>query len=142
MEASTGKTVMGMSSLFLRYNRNGEDLNRNFPDAFEDNRASIQPETQAVMDWIKNETFVLSANLHGGALVASYTFDNGNPGKLLANSVLPQLTGFRNTGCTKAKFIRLPGKFLKLLSWDGQNFINPIKIHCLIWPFGRCLSCM
>ncbi|XP_074428958.1 carboxypeptidase M isoform X2 [Larus michahellis] len=61
-----------------RYNKNGEDLNRNFPDAFENNNASIQPETQAVMNWIKNETFVLSANLHGGALVASYTFDNGN----------------------------------------------------------------
>lgn len=42
----------------------------------------IQPETQAVMDWIKTETFVLSANLHGGALVASYPFDNGNHGKL------------------------------------------------------------
>uniref|UniRef100_A0A672V589 Carboxypeptidase M n=1 Tax=Strigops habroptila TaxID=2489341 RepID=A0A672V589_STRHB len=55
---------------------NGEDLNRNFPDAFERNNASIQPETRAVMNWIKNETFVLSANLHGGALVASYTFDN------------------------------------------------------------------
>ncbi|KAF1526846.1 UNVERIFIED_CONTAM: Carboxypeptidase M, partial [Eudyptes pachyrhynchus] len=61
-----------------RYNKNGEDLNRNFPDAFENNNVSIQPETQAVMNWIKNETFVLSANLHGGALVASYTFDNGN----------------------------------------------------------------
>uniref|UniRef100_A0A8C5U192 Carboxypeptidase M n=1 Tax=Malurus cyaneus samueli TaxID=2593467 RepID=A0A8C5U192_9PASS len=58
------------------YNRNGADLNRNFPDAFENNSAGIQPETRAVMDWIKNETFVLSANLHGGALVASYTFDN------------------------------------------------------------------
>ncbi|XP_065599402.1 carboxypeptidase M isoform X2 [Cyrtonyx montezumae] len=61
-----------------RYNKNGEDLNRNFPDAFEDNSNVIQPETQAVINWIKNETFVLSANLHGGALVASYTFDNGN----------------------------------------------------------------
>lgn len=86
MEVSTGKTVMGMSSLFLRYNRNGEDLNRNFPDAFENNSVRIQPETRAVMDWIKNETFVLSANLHGGALVASYTFDNGNAGKLGKNS--------------------------------------------------------
>lgn len=88
MEVSTGKIVMVMSSLFVRYNKNGEDLNRNFPDAFENNSASIQPETRAVMDWIKNETFVLSANLHGGALVASYTFDNGNPGKLVTNSVL------------------------------------------------------
>lgn len=82
MQVSISKTVVGMSSLFPRYNKNGEDLNRNFPDAFEKNNASIQPETQAVMNWIKNETFVLSANLHGGALVASYTFDNGNSGKL------------------------------------------------------------
>lgn len=33
------------------------------------------------MEWLKTETFVLSANLHGGALVASYPFDNGVPGK-------------------------------------------------------------
>uniref|UniRef100_A0A8B9T6J0 Carboxypeptidase M n=1 Tax=Anas platyrhynchos TaxID=8839 RepID=A0A8B9T6J0_ANAPL len=49
------------------------------PDGFEatkNNNVTIQPETRAVMNWIKNETFVLSANLHGGALVASYTFDN------------------------------------------------------------------
>uniref|UniRef100_A0A8C8SIX5 Carboxypeptidase M n=1 Tax=Pelusios castaneus TaxID=367368 RepID=A0A8C8SIX5_9SAUR len=62
-----------------RFNENGEDLNRNFPDAFHSYNVTIQPETQAVINWIKNETFVLSANLHGGALVASYTFDNGNP---------------------------------------------------------------
>ncbi|KAM9171422.1 carboxypeptidase M isoform 2-T2 [Pangshura tecta] len=62
-----------------RFNKNGEDLNRNFPDVFNSNNVTIQPETQAVINWIQNETFVLSANLHGGALVASYTFDNGNP---------------------------------------------------------------
>ncbi|XP_060633465.2 carboxypeptidase M [Anolis sagrei] len=61
-----------------RYNANFEDLNRNFPDAFDKNNASVQPETRAVMDWLKNEMFVLSANLHGGALVASYPFDNGD----------------------------------------------------------------
>uniref|UniRef100_A0A8C5R157 Carboxypeptidase M n=1 Tax=Leptobrachium leishanense TaxID=445787 RepID=A0A8C5R157_9ANUR len=61
-----------------RYNKNGFDLNRNFPDAFTFNTAKIQPETQAVMNWLKNETFVLSANLHGGALVASYPYDNAN----------------------------------------------------------------
>lgn len=79
------QTVTAASSLFLRYNKNGEDLNRNFPDAFENNNVTIQPETRAVMNWIKNETFVLSANLHGGALVASYMFDNGNSGKLVTN---------------------------------------------------------
>lgn len=59
------------------------DLNRNFPDAFTGSNASIQPETRAVMDWINSEMFVLSANLHGGAVVASYPFDNGNAGKLM-----------------------------------------------------------
>lgn len=33
------------------------------------------------MDWLKTESFVLSANLHGGALVASYPYDNSNRGR-------------------------------------------------------------
>ncbi|XP_075065612.1 carboxypeptidase M [Mixophyes fleayi] len=64
------------TSVTGRYNAKGFDLNRNFPDAFETNTAEIQPETQAVMDWIKSENFVLSANFHGGAMVASYSYDN------------------------------------------------------------------
>ncbi|XP_068937258.1 carboxypeptidase M [Petaurus breviceps papuanus] len=74
-----------------RFNKNKYDLNRNFPDAFETNSETIQPETQAVKNWLKSETFVLSANLHGGALVASYPFDNGVPetGTKRGHSITP-----------------------------------------------------
>ncbi|XP_061770356.1 carboxypeptidase M isoform X2 [Nerophis ophidion] len=73
-----------------RFNRNGVDLNRNFPDAFavlqEGQPADVErreAEVQAVIGWLKTETFVLSANLHGGALVANYPYDNSNGGKEL-----------------------------------------------------------
>lgn len=59
-----------------RSNANGKDLNRDFPDQFANVPHKPQPETKAVMDWIVSQPFVLSANLHGGSLVASYPFDD------------------------------------------------------------------
>lgn len=49
-----------------RNNSNDFDLNRNFPDQFVNITDPRQPETIAVMNWLKNNPFVLSANLHGG----------------------------------------------------------------------------
>jgi carboxypeptidase M len=59
-----------------RYNSMGFDLNRNFPDYFKQNNKNSQPETDAVKEWVSKIQFVLSGSLHGGALVASYPFDN------------------------------------------------------------------
>lgn len=62
-----------------RPNANGFDLNRNFPDFFASenyNPENEQPETRAARLWLDKFPFMLSANLHGGALVASYPFDN------------------------------------------------------------------
>ncbi len=74
----------GVTDFPHRYNKNGVDLNRNFPDVFESNAdREREKEVKAVMDWLKTESFVLSANLHGGAVVASYPYDNSNGGQLL-----------------------------------------------------------
>lgn len=61
-----------------RPNANHVDLNRNFPDQYGTNKynSKLEPETQAVIDWTLSLPFVLSANLHGGALVANYPFDD------------------------------------------------------------------
>ena len=67
--------VGDQSGVVGRYNAHGVDLNRNFPDQY-GNDVAREPETLAVMQWIKQFPFVLSANLHNGALVASYPYDS------------------------------------------------------------------
>ncbi|XP_075219466.1 carboxypeptidase D svr [Lycorma delicatula] len=59
-----------------RANANNKDLNRNFPDQYIKINQVPQPETKAVMEWLKQYPFVLSANLHGGALVSNYPYDD------------------------------------------------------------------
>ncbi|XP_018611498.1 carboxypeptidase M [Scleropages formosus] len=86
-EASTRNCLYSQG----RFNKHGVDLNRNFPDVFTQNDMERELEVQAVMDWLKSEPFVLSANLHGGAVVASYPYDNSNGGEELqrGSSIAP-----------------------------------------------------
>lgn len=67
--------------LLGRPNANGFDLNRNFPDPYYKRQYPLQPETRAIMQWLQKYPFVLSANLHGGAIVANYPYDNYRNGK-------------------------------------------------------------
>ncbi len=72
--------------LVQRANANGIDLNRHFPSwsiDFTDTAydgaplgdGPKQPEVAAIMQWSAANSFVLSANLHGGALLVNYPLD-------------------------------------------------------------------
>ncbi|HXH74231.1 MAG TPA: M14 family zinc carboxypeptidase [Bacteriovoracaceae bacterium] len=62
-----------------RANANGSDLNRNFPDITRDRvgtASNQEVETQAVMKFQATRKFALSANFHGGTIVANYPWDS------------------------------------------------------------------
>ncbi len=61
-------------TLPVRFNANGYDLNRNFPDP-ESQTTGIQKETAEMIAFLKERNFVLSANLHSGAEVINYPWD-------------------------------------------------------------------
>jgi hypothetical protein len=66
-------TVIGAT----RYNANGKDLNRNFPDPQDGPypTGAWQPETIVYMNLFSANHFVMSANFHGGAEVFNYPWD-------------------------------------------------------------------
>ena len=66
----------------IRYNANGYDLNRNFPDPVYGVNANQQPETAIFRTLAEQNNFVLCANFHGGTEVVNYPWDtwtNGYP---------------------------------------------------------------
>jgi hypothetical protein len=62
-----------------RFNANGKDLNRNYPGPHPNHTnppdLPIQPETQAMIDFVSNHNFIMSANMHGGAELANFPWD-------------------------------------------------------------------
>lgn len=65
------------SSASQRYNYNNVDLNRNYPFVPGiSGSANVQPETQAVINWVADKHFVMSVNFHGGAELTNYPWDS------------------------------------------------------------------
>jgi hypothetical protein len=62
----------------IRGNTNGVDLNRNFPDPSHGEHPDDevwQTETQAMMNFMSQHHFIMSANFHGGIELVNYPWD-------------------------------------------------------------------
>ncbi|XP_075130539.1 carboxypeptidase M [Leptodactylus fuscus] len=142
-----------------RYNANYYDLNRNFPDAFQENTDPIQPETQAVMNWIQSESFVLSANFHGGALVASYPYDNSyttppdydvlkylallyskNNNNMFSANSCPGSSGFDNGITNGASWYKVKGGMQDYNYIYHQCIEITIELSCCKYPDSSTLQ--
>jgi hypothetical protein len=63
-----------------RFNANGYDLNRNFPDPIYGVHANQQQETAVFRNLAEQNNFVLCANFHGGTEVINYPWDTWTSG--------------------------------------------------------------
>ena len=115
-----------ISSTVGRSNANGVDLNRNFPDRFQRNKVPREPETLVTMKWIKQYPFVLSANLHNGALVANYPYDNTDgSGRLSRYATCPDDDIFRQVSL--AYSLAHPRMHLgQPCPYNSETFLNGI----------------
>ncbi len=153
------------TELHQRYNANGYDLNRNFPDQFDDpndTTAGRQPETAAIMNWGYAHSPVLSANFHGGAVVSNYPYDgradyqsiyaaspddalfvslartyaDDNPTMKASNSD----SSFDNGICNGADWYVIYGGLQDwCYVWHGNNHIT-IELSNIKWPAATTLA--
>merc|ERR1711936_1253354 len=108
----TAANINGKDYLVGRNNGNDVDLNRDFPDLNQaiyegvqennhllrgaDFDRRIQPETESVIKMIMDTPFVLSANMHGGDLVANYPYDESSSSNPTEYTASPDDMTFRN----------------------------------------------
>ncbi|XP_077510446.1 carboxypeptidase D-like isoform X2 [Amblyomma americanum] len=97
--------VNDYNSVVGRFNAHNIDLNRNFPDQYEPEKAHHprEPETVAMMNFIVARPIVLSGSLHGGALVANYPYDGNKEKVERIYSATPDDSLFRYLARTYAK---------------------------------------
>ncbi|XP_028844727.1 carboxypeptidase N catalytic chain [Denticeps clupeoides] len=83
-EVDLNRNFPDLNALMYYYEKtNGRNHHLPLPDNWEE---QVEPETLAVIKWMQNYNFVLSANLHGGAVVANYPFDKSRENRVRGKS--------------------------------------------------------
>ncbi|KAL3998457.1 Zinc carboxypeptidase family protein [Acanthocheilonema viteae] len=116
-----------------RSNDHGVDLNRNFPARFPSHREMsggvfLEKETLAAIKWFRQYPFVLSANFHGGSLVANYPYDDSTTGQ---DNIYSPTADDRLFVALAYSYARAHSNMWKTgrrcgLSVDGDLFLNGI----------------
>ena len=115
---------------------------RNFPDQFDPKTGEkkLAKETLLVKDWIDSIPFVMSANFHGGSLVANYPYDN-RADKRSSYSRTPDDDIFREMALTYS--MNHPKMHLNVPACQEDNFKDgkgvKYNLHVFIdWSVVQC----
>jgi hypothetical protein len=154
----TGNTISSSSS---RYNANGIDLNRDFPDPV-DEHAIKQTETLDMIKFMRAHKFVISANFHAGKEVVNYPWDRWsrlhadddwfyNISRKYADTVhqyaVPDYMTYLNNGVTNGyDWYRVYGGRQDFMTYELQgrevtielddNFITPSANLNALWQYN------
>ena len=146
----------------VRFNANGYDLNRNFPDPDVVNPPR-QKETIEMIRFLSEKRFVLSANFHSGAEVVNYPWDRWQRlhaddtwfravSRAYADTVHKYsepgyMTIFDNGITNGYQWYRIYGGRQDFVTWELQgrevtieidrNFITPAERLEELWEFNR-----
>jgi hypothetical protein len=147
----------------VRYNANGYDLNRNFPDPFTPNTVT-QKETIDMMNFMGKHRFVLSANFHAGVEVVNYPWDRwlskfhadtdwfDNISRAYADTAHvysgPAYMNYLDNGVTRgSEWYVVYGGRQDFITWELQgrevtielddNYITPSAQLALLWENNR-----
>eukprot|EP00208_Stichococcus_sp_RCC1054_P000069 CAMPEP_0206143764 /NCGR_PEP_ID=MMETSP1473-20131121/21729_1 /ASSEMBLY_ACC=CAM_ASM_001109 /TAXON_ID=1461547 /ORGANISM="Stichococcus sp, Strain RCC1054" /LENGTH=569 /DNA_ID=CAMNT_0053539315 /DNA_START=81 /DNA_END=1787 /DNA_ORIENTATION=- len=156
----------------LRNNGNGRDLNRDFPEVLNQTsgeripaplplRGSEQPETAAIMAWASSRSFVASASMHEGALVANFPWDANDHGEkgyaaapddaafrflaeayAQAHAKMVQAPEFAATGgiTNGAEWYEVHGSMQDWVYVDRQCMEVTLEVSERKWPHERTLA--
>ena len=108
------------SDLKQRANANYADLNRNFPDIIRDRDSKPegrQIEVQEVMRFQAGRKFALSANFHGGTIVANYPWDSKYDLHPLDSFVKELSTGYAELNPEMRSSREFPGGITNGATW-------------------------